>query len=76
MTFDPTAITGTAYVEAEDGHFVIYVEVMYLEEIVRRRIRSYSSRQQAETAARLMGYAVNRNLGEDGIRVEISRDRK
>lgn len=74
MTFDPTAIAGTAYVVAEDGHYVIYIEVMFLEKIVRKRIRSYSSRGQAETAARIMGYAVNRNLGEDGLRVEIDRD--
>lgn len=74
MTFDPTAIAGSAYVVAEEGHFVIYVEVMFLEEIVRRRIRSYSSQAQAETAARIMGYAVNRSLGEDALKVEFSRE--
>ena len=73
MTFDPSAIAGTTYVVAEEGHFVIYVEVMFLEEIVRKKIRSYSSLEQAETAARLMGYAVNRDLTPDSIRVEIDR---
>lgn len=74
MTFDPTAIASTAYIELEHGHYVIYVEVMFLEEIVRKRIRSYASLKEAQTAARLMGYAVSRNLSQDGIRVEIDRE--
>jgi hypothetical protein len=56
------AISARAYVEHERGEWVVYVEVLFLTEIVKRRIRAYGSKHQAELAARWMGWNANRDL--------------
>ncbi len=56
-------ISARAYVERERGEWVVYLEVLYLTEIVTRRIGSYRTQQLAETAAKWMGWNANRDLG-------------
>ena len=57
------AISARAYVEREHGAWVVYLEVLFLNEVVTRKIGSYGTRQLAETAARWMGSNANRDLG-------------
>jgi hypothetical protein len=56
------AISARAYVERERGEWVVSVEVLFLTEIVTRRIQAYSSQSKAETAAKWIGWAANRDL--------------
>jgi len=57
------AFSARAYVEREHGAWVVYVEVLFLNEVLTRKIGSYGTQQLAETAARWMGYNANRDLG-------------
>jgi hypothetical protein len=57
------AISARAYVERERGEWVVYLEVLFLNEVVTRRIGAFRSQQLAETAARWMGWNANRDLG-------------
>ena len=56
-------ISARAYVERERGEWVVYVEVLYLTEVLTRRIGAFRTRQLAETAAHWMGWNANRDLG-------------
>jgi len=61
LAADP--ISARAYVTREGGQWIVYVEVLYLTEIVTRRIGAYPTQQLAETAAKWMGWNANRDLG-------------
>ncbi len=41
---------------------MVYVEVLYLHELVTRRIATYSDERSAQTAAKWMGWNANRDL--------------
>jgi hypothetical protein len=58
---DPISARG--YVRHEGGLWVVYVEVLYLTELVTRRIGAYPTQRLAETAAKWMGWNANRDLG-------------
>lgn len=55
-------ISARAYIEREAGQWVVYVEVLYLTEVLTRRIGAFATQQLAETAARWMGWNANRDL--------------
>ena len=57
------AISARAYVVREGGQWVVYVEVLYLNEVLTRKIGSFATQRLAETAARWMGWNANRDLG-------------
>jgi hypothetical protein len=56
-------IAARAFVEPEAGEWVVYLEVLYLNELVRRRIAAYPTQRKAELAARWIGWNANRDLG-------------
>jgi hypothetical protein len=60
LAADP--ISARAYVERERGEWIVYVEVLYLNEVVTRRIGAYRTQSLAETAARWIGWNANRDL--------------
>ena len=57
------AISARAYVEHEDGEWIVYLEILYLNEVLTRRIGTFPTQALAETAARWMGRNANRDLG-------------
>lgn len=55
------ALAATSSVEYENGRFVVYLDVIFPEGAVRRRIQAYRSVEQARTAARLFERSADRD---------------
>lgn len=68
--FNDEALTVDTVIINEKGQWVVYMDVIFWDETVRRRIQAYPTRRQAEIAASWMKRAAQRNLpqapsGED-----------
>ncbi len=60
--FDRSAIRAYARIEGEAGMWVVYLDVLFVDGVARRRIAAYASRAQAECAAKWMERAADRDL--------------
>lgn len=60
--FDRNAIRAYARIEREAGMWVVYLDVLFVDGIARRRIAAYASREKAEVSARWMQRVADRDL--------------
>jgi hypothetical protein len=60
--FDRNALRAYARIEKEGGMWVVYLDVLFTDGVARRRIAAYPSRERAETAAKWMERAADRDL--------------
>ncbi len=59
---EPEPLVVTEVVE-EKGRFTVYMEVVFVDQVVRHRIGSHHTRARAELAARFAYQSANRRSG-------------
>ena len=62
MTKPSEAMLVQSEVVREDGQWVLYLEVWFVDGIQRKRIDSYASEHKARTAARWITWAARRDM--------------
>ena len=60
--FDRNAIRAYARIEREDGMWVVYLDVLFVDGFAHGRIAAYPSREKAETAAKWIQRVADRDL--------------
>jgi hypothetical protein len=60
--FDRNALRAYARIEREAGMWVVYLEILFTDGVLRKRIAAYPSREKAEMAAHWMGRIADRDL--------------
>lgn len=60
--FPDEALAVDVFIEQEQGQWVVYLDVIFMDETVRHRVQSYRTQRQAEIAGAWMKRGVNRNL--------------
>ncbi len=60
--FNDVALAAESYIEFERGQWIVYLDVIFWTETVRRRIQSYPTRRQAEIAASWIKRTAQRTL--------------
>lgn len=59
---EPRAHEATCTVVEESGRFVVWMTVLFDDEVVRHRIRDYPTRRAAEIAASMISRTANRDI--------------
>ncbi len=60
--FKEKALLVETFVEKEDGQWVVYIEVMFKDTVVRRKLNRYFTKEKAEIAASYIKRCANRDL--------------
>ncbi len=60
--FKEKALLVETFVEKEDGQWVVYIEVLFKDQVVRRRLNKYFTKEKAQIAANYIKRCANRDI--------------